>query len=161
VHIPESRELNTWADGREKCGIVTLAFENGLLMMGADGGVPVLAGHTPSYFSLTKLPYDYDPAAECRRWCEFLDDVMAGDVERIELLAQWAGYLLMPTTKQQKFLLIAGEGQNGKTVFSGILENMVGEAGFWLFVFILWCRDGQNPCKNGSSRVGIFLIFLL
>jgi putative DNA primase/helicase len=33
----------------------------------------------------------------------------------------------MMDTKQQKFLLIAGDGQNGKTVFTTILEKMVGE----------------------------------
>jgi putative DNA primase/helicase len=52
---------------------------------------------------------------------------MRGDGERVELLQQWAGYLLTNALKHQKFLLIAGEGGNGKTVFATILEKMVSE----------------------------------
>jgi putative DNA primase/helicase len=126
VYLPESRELNTWDDGRQRLGIQTLAFSNGLLMTGENDEKPAIARLTPHYFSLTKLPYDYDPGAACPRWREFLADVMQGDDERIELLSQWAGYLLTADSKRHKFMLIAGEGRNGKTVFTTLLERMVG-----------------------------------
>ncbi len=76
---------------------------------------------------MNQLPYNYDKDAQCPRWLAFLDDVMQGDWERIELLQQWAGYLLTNTLKYQKFMLMAGEGGNGKTVFTTIMEKMVGE----------------------------------
>jgi len=128
VHIPESRELDSWDDGIGRGPV--MAFNNVLVyftMLDEDGRArsDVL---TPRYFSLAKLPYDYDPDAECPRWRAFLEDVMQGDAERIELLQQWAGYLLTQSLRQQKFLLIAGDGQNGKTVFTTILEKMVGES---------------------------------
>jgi len=126
VYIDESRELNTWDDGRQRVGIQTLAFGNGLLMTEVNDDRPVLAKHTPHYFSLTKLPYNFDTQADCPRWREFLADVMQGDTERIELLSRWAGYLLTAGSKLHKFMLIAGEGQNGKTVFTTLLERMVG-----------------------------------
>jgi len=126
VHIPEGRSLNTWDDGRERLGYQTLAFNNGLLMTEENDDRPAMAKHTPHFFTLTRLPYDFDPQAECPRWREFLADVMQGDTERIELLGQWAGYLLTAGSKRHKFILIAGEGQNGKTVFTTLLERMVG-----------------------------------
>ena len=143
VYLPNWRELNGWTDvdqsGGDKAGKITISFLNGLAMFGEpedrgqkteDGkqrtGVQFV-GHTPKYFSLARLPYNYDKDAQCPRWRAFLDDVMAGDEERIELLQQWAGYLLTNALKHQKFLLIAGEGGNGKTVFTTILEKMVGE----------------------------------
>jgi len=126
VHLPEDRELNTWDDNRQRLGYQTLAFGNGLLMTEENDDRPAMAKLTPHYFTLTKLPYDFDPQAECPRWREFLADVMQGDTERIELLSQWAGYLLTPGSKLHKFMLIAGEGRNGKTVFTTLLERMVG-----------------------------------
>jgi P4 family phage/plasmid primase-like protien len=127
VHIPETTELNSWHDGREKLGAVTFAFGNELFIYHPAVAETFPRSHTPKYFSLTLLPYDYDPQAACPRWCEFLDDVMDGDEQCVKLLQQWAGYLLHPDTSQHKFLLIAGDGQNGKTVFTTLLEKMVGE----------------------------------
>ncbi|MCP4258679.1 MAG: hypothetical protein GY774_14440 [Planctomycetes bacterium] len=125
VHIPESRQLNSWADGREKL-YQTISFNNGLLTFGRDNEKPVLVPHTPKYFTTVKLPYDYDPDAKYIEWEDFLLDVMDGDAERVTLLQQWAGYLLINNLRQQKFLLITGEGANGKGVFFEIIERMVG-----------------------------------
>jgi P4 family phage/plasmid primase-like protien len=127
VHIPESCEPNCWLDGLSRGPVAV--FNNGNVYLQAldEAGRPKMDRHSPAYFTLTKLPYDYDPDAGCPRWREFLLDVMEGDAERIKLLQQWAGYLLSSDVKQQKFLLIAGDGQNGKTVFATILEKMVGE----------------------------------
>ena len=88
VHIPEMRQLNSWDDGRERLGIQTLSFDNGLLMLDDMSGKPVLAKATPWYFTLVKLPYCYVPDATCRMWLKFLDEVMEGDSEYIELLRQ-------------------------------------------------------------------------
>jgi putative DNA primase/helicase len=127
VHIPESTPLNTWLDTSQAApDTQTVAFNNGLLLTGKTSDTPVFRGHSPHYFSLTRLPYDYAPAADCPRWRAFLEDIMSGDRQRIELLCQWAGYLLSPTNQMQKFLLLAGEGRNGKTVFTSTLEKMVG-----------------------------------
>jgi P4 family phage/plasmid primase-like protien len=126
VHISERCCLNSWPGRQQDIGTQTISFNNGLLIMDGKNSEPKLVEHTPRYFSLTRLPYDYDPDADYPKWRRFLKQVMEGDSERIELLSQWAGYLLMRNNLRQKFLLIAGNGQNGKTVFSSILERMVG-----------------------------------
>lgn len=126
VHIPERSSLNSWLGQGQDCGGQTLSFNNGLLIMDGESGRRKLIGHTPRYFSSIRLPYDYDQAADCPKWRRFLQEVMESDAERIELLSQWAGYLLTPNNLRQKFLLIAGNGRNGKTVFSSMLERMVG-----------------------------------
>jgi P4 family phage/plasmid primase-like protien len=140
VYLPDWRELNNWTDvvmaggdpsqllaGAGKAGKITISFLNGLVMFGDSTGEPEFCEHTPKYFSLARLPYNYEKDAKCPKWLEFLDDVMEGDGERVELLQQWSGYLLTNALKHQKFLLIAGEGGNGKTVFTSVLEKMVGE----------------------------------
>jgi len=91
VYISDRRELNTWpADEKpaspsaeQMTGIITISFLNGLLMFGPDtSDAPVFMKHTPRYFSLARLPYNYDKDARCPRWLAFLDDVMEGDETR-------------------------------------------------------------------------------
>jgi len=125
VHIPETRQLNSWSDGREKL-YQTISFNNGLLLFGRRNEEPALQPHTPKYFTTVKLPYDYDPDAKYIEWEDFLLDVMDGDAERVTLLQQWAGYLLINNLRQQKFLLVAGEGANGKNTFFELIELMIG-----------------------------------
>ena len=132
VYISDRRELNTWPPDEKPAGesAITVSFLNGLLMFDSaehSANSVQFVKHTPRYFSLARLPYNYDKDAQSPRWLAFLDDVMEGDWERIELLQEWAGYLLTNTLKYQKFMLMAGEGGNGKTVFTTIMEKMVGE----------------------------------
>jgi len=133
VHIPEDRELNTWDDPhfclsteRRGGGIQTLSVDNGLLMLDNKSTEPLMISHTPRYFSLTKLPYDYQPQADCPMWQRFLDEVMLGNAEYIQLLQQWAGYLFRADLREQKFLLCSGVGSNGKGVFFDCIQALVG-----------------------------------
>jgi P4 family phage/plasmid primase-like protien len=126
VHIPESRELNSWPDGREKL-VNTIAVKNGLVLMDHKNPKPVLIKHTPDFFSITKLPFDYIPDAQCPKWLKFLNEVMQGNGDFILLLQQWTGYLFRQDLREQKFLLCTGEGGNGKGVFFEVIEALVGE----------------------------------
>lgn len=120
VHIGESRQFNCWLDGIDRGR--HLSFANGLLNMETRELIP----HTPNYFNVSSLPYSYDKNVDYLQWEDFLLDVMEGDAERVILLQQWAGYLLTPNLRQQKFLLKAGEGANGKGVHDEITELMLG-----------------------------------
>jgi hypothetical protein len=51
-----------------------------------------------NYFNIMVLPYDYDPAATCPRWQQFLDEVFGDDTESIGLLQEWFGYVLSGRT---------------------------------------------------------------
>lgn len=125
IGISETVELNSWPDGREKL-IHTVAVNNGLVMLDRKNSKPVLVEHTPKYFTLTKLPFNYDPDAKCPPWLTFLDDVMQGNAEYILLLQQWAGYLFRPDLREQKFLLCVGPGANGKGIFFEVVQALVG-----------------------------------
>ena len=126
VHVPETVEINSWLDGPVDSKLATIAFKNGLLNIDTNDTSTDFVDHTPDYFTLSRLPYDYDKSAKCSKWLQFLNDVMESDEERIKLLQQWAGYILTPNLRQQKFLLCAGEGANGKGVFFETIERMVG-----------------------------------
>ncbi len=124
--IDDHSEINSWIRGTE--GPRAIAAQNGLISFDEldDNSRPRLLEHTPEYFTLSQLPYDYDPNATCQKWSNFLREVMDDDEGRILLLQQWAGYLLVPNLREQKFMIFLGDGANGKGVFSEVLERMVG-----------------------------------
>jgi P4 family phage/plasmid primase-like protien len=83
--------------------------------------------HSPEWFSAFRLDYAFDPNADCPKWIEYLEYCMDGDQEKIAILQEWAGYLLTGSNELQKFLVLEGEGGNGKTVFFSGMTAMLGE----------------------------------
>src|SRR5262249_25697470 len=103
-------------DGWQRGDII--AMSNGLLDVDAlfAGKPDVLLPHTPRWFSMNCLPYPFKADAGCPHWRAFLAHNLEGDDERIALLQEWFGYCLMTDTSLQKFLMLVGEGANGKSV---------------------------------------------
>ena len=122
IKICDGQENNSWLSGSNKEAI---AFKNGLLVT-TQAGAAVLEKHDPDFFTLSKLPYDYDPDAKCPRWLKFLDEVMEEDAERIKLLQQWSKYILGNNIKEHVFLLLVGNSGTGKSTFISLIHHLVG-----------------------------------
>jgi P4 family phage/plasmid primase-like protien len=101
-----------------------IALTNGLLNLDTGELLP----HTADWFSPVCLPYAFDAAAQCPRWEAALRLSLEDDPERVALLQEWFGYLLSKNTDQQKFMILTGEGGNGKSVVCAALEAMLGTA---------------------------------
>lgn len=84
--------------------------------------------HTPRFFSTVCLPFPFEPAANCPKWEAFALNNLEEDHERIDLLQEWFGYCLTHDTSLQKFLLMEGEGSNGKSVICAALAALLGQA---------------------------------
>ena len=129
VSLSATVSMPCWLPTR--CRRDYVAFRNGILdMESVFSGKPLnecLLKHTSDWFSSFRLDYDFDPDAECPKWLKYLDDVMEMDDDRIALLQEWAGYLLTHQNDHQKFLVLEGEGKNGKTVFFAAMTAMLGE----------------------------------
>ncbi len=130
VNLSAEIEFGTWLEDRSRRNYVSMA--NGILDIDA-----VLAGkdesecllpHSPQWFSLVSVPYEFDSdaGAEPTKWLAYLDRVLEGDQERIDILQEWAGYLLTPDTGQQCFFILEGDGGNGKSVSEAGLTAMLG-----------------------------------
>lgn len=108
-----------------------LATSNGILDLDAifakKSVDESLLPHSPDWFSPFRLDYPFDPEADCPKWIDYLDYCMDGDQERINLLQEWAGYLLTSTNDLQRFLVLEGDGGNGKTVYFAAMTAMLGE----------------------------------
>jgi len=127
--IPGSIKMPCWLPDRSSRHYVSMG--NGILDLDlVCDGKPMeefLIAHSHDWFSTFQLQYDYSKTSQCPKWLNYLEYVMSGDRDRIAILQEWAGYLLTPTNDLQKFLVLEGEGQNGKTVYFSAIRAMLGE----------------------------------
>ena len=127
TRIAAGTELNTWLPTGEKRAYISM--QNGILDVDAvmTGKLDkCLLPHSPDWFSTTKFNYRFDPNAGCPKWLEFLEHNLEGDWQRINLLQEWMGYLLVADSSKHKFLLLEGEGSNGKSVFVAGVQAVLG-----------------------------------
>ena len=116
----EMNELDTRTDW--------IPLANGVLEIGTGKLLP----HAPGNLITRILPYAYQPDAKCPRWLQFLDEtVLLTDAktpckEWQELLQEWFGYCLIPSSQAQASMFWLGSGANGKGVAQKVLEQLVG-----------------------------------
>jgi P4 family phage/plasmid primase-like protien len=115
-----------------------LVLQNGLLDLDAlaNGETVELLDFDPCWFGTSILPFGYDPDAKCSKFRQFLYQILErnpkngkalhpGD-KRLRVLQEWFGYTLLCDGRYQKFLLMLGEGNNGKGVLQNLWLKMLG-----------------------------------
>ncbi len=95
--------------------------------LAGDHADDVLRHLNPHWFSPVCLPYKFDPEADCPLWKTFPARNLGDDTAKGRLLQQWAGYLLLPYANYHRFLMMVGEGANGKSVACAALTALLGE----------------------------------
>lgn len=69
-----------------------------------------------------------DPAdAKCPRWLAFLYEITGGDFALMGYLQRIAGYCLTGDVSEQVMFLLYGSGQNGKSVFTSMIEYILND----------------------------------
>lgn len=101
-----------------------IALHNGVYNLKTDK----LDAHHEGRFNLTALPFAYDPGATCPRWRQFLGEVLPGDTEAQDFLAEWFGYVLSGRTDQHKLLSMVGPRRCGKGTIARVLGALLGPA---------------------------------
>jgi P4 family phage/plasmid primase-like protien len=115
--------------GKPDAGRNYVTLDNGILNVDAwmANDPNAFTGHTPHWFSTVVLPYGYDPAAACPTWKRVVGEILENDAARVALLQEWMGYMLTWSTGKQKFLIMVGEGGNGKSVVIAVMTAVLGE----------------------------------
>lgn len=114
-------------------------LKNGIL----DLKTKKLIEHSPKYFFKYKIPYDYDPSAQCPLWHKFLRDVFYKNgisqdlneeqnyLELSNLVFEIFGYTLLGGEPfLHKAFCLIGSGRNGKSVFLNVLKEMISEQNY-------------------------------
>ena len=118
----ELRELRTETYPPEwKPQLDRIHLQNGTCFLDEWGFVP------EKELCLNRLPVEYQPDAPApTKWLEFLDGLLIP--EDILTLQEYLGYLLIPSTKAQKTLVMTGKGGEGKSRIGLLLKKLFGEA---------------------------------
>ena len=127
----EDIEAPCWLDGTTDR---VIAFQNTLLRIEDRKQID----HTPKYFNLNVLPFDYDPLApEPVRWKQFLTELWPDDPDSIAALQEWFGYVISGRTNLHKMLTLIGPKRSGKTTIAHVLRSLVG-------------KDNQTGCRSSD-----------
>lgn len=77
---------------------------------------------------LTKLvPVAFDAVATCPTWERFLERVTGGNAGLVAFLARAVGYSLTGDVGEQVLFFLQGAGANGKSTFTKILHELLGD----------------------------------
>lgn len=100
-----------------------LRVKNGILDLRARELLP----HSHAWFSFSKLPFAYEPEAQCPSFLAFLESVWPGDADMKDCLQLWFGYMLLGDTSQQRFAALIGESRAGKGTLARVIECLLGK----------------------------------
>ena len=82
--------------------------------------------HTSAIFTTVQLPVVYDPDAFCPGFDHYLHTTFDADV--VPLIEELLGWCLFPDHRFEQAVMLTGEGENGKSVFLDLLQDLLGTA---------------------------------
>ena len=102
---------------------------------------------------------DYVEAAQCPRWLNFLGEVLAGDPLLISYVQCLVGYTLTGDVSAQCFPFLYGSGKNGKSVFTEVLQRVLGDYGQRAPASLLTASsNGREPTHEIARLHGARLV---
>lgn len=81
---------------------------------------------TPDKYITYTIPWNYNPDALCPRFRKFMKEIVPKITDR-RLLYMYSAYTLLPSIHLQKALMLYGRGHNGKTVYTEVMDNILGD----------------------------------
>lgn len=104
-----------------------MAFSNGLL----DLQTHEMRPYDKTLFITSRVPHPYIPEAHP---CSIVDETFlqwaCGDAGLVQLMYEWIGYQLVKAVPLHKFMILTGDGCNGKSVYCSVLKHIVGPDGY-------------------------------
>lgn len=93
-----------------------------------DSGLYEFVKHDYRHWLTHQLNVSYDPDAECPHWDQFIDMILS-DMEEPEAVKRYlyeiCGYLIQPDRNLKTWVLLHGEGYNGKSAIGSVLGEML------------------------------------
>ena len=105
-----------------------IAFKNGILdtKKYLSGAADYFYPATPEFFTLTSIPHMFSPDTQLDPEIQDKLVEILVDEDKILLLQEWAGYLLLASQKYEKMMLFVGPKRAGKGTLLDLLSAMVG-----------------------------------
>ena len=125
THLKEGAGPSTWLEsvGGVPPDRELVAVHNGLLHVNTRQ----LYDHDPRFFNQVSVPFDYNADAGApTKWIAFLNELWPDDLQSIDALQEFFGYVVSGRTDLHKILLLIGPSRAGKGVVARVLGALVG-----------------------------------
>ena len=76
-------------------------------------------------FTINRINVKYDEDLECPLWLKFLDELI--EPEYVPILQEFMGYCLTPTNVAQAACFIIGNGGEGKSIVTQVMQKILGK----------------------------------
>ncbi|HJU20474.1 MAG TPA: phage/plasmid primase, P4 family [Stellaceae bacterium] len=125
--IPDDIDAPCWlrGGGNKPDARNLIALENSILDLETGIALPL----SSDFFTMTALPFDYDPEAKCPEWQSFIAGLFPncedGQGTRREF-QKAIGYMLSSDRSQQKIFLMKGPPRSGKGTTLRVLAALLG-----------------------------------
>lgn len=142
VTVPDANDLPAWCEielgEAQPCARMDMKPRRWITMSNGVLDVDALLAGRPAenclrppsskWLNTVKLDYPFDINARCPLWQKFLAEIMEEDEERIAVIQEAFGYCLWDSTELERFFILVGSGQNGKSTMMNIMEAILGRA---------------------------------
>ena len=98
-----------------------LIFFNNLIL---DYKTGKLTQYDESLKNLYRLNFDYDPAARCPNFKEFVDWALGDNMDQLSYFFRYIAAALFTRDHLEKALLLVGSGANGKSTLVNAIQNI-------------------------------------
>ena len=99
--------------------------------------------HNPEDFLTACAPTDYDPAAECPRFEQFISEIFQDDAATVAFVKRWFGYCITGESREQSLVFHVGKGGNGKSTLMRVLGHVLGG----------YAAMGPRSLLNGNGQI--------
>ncbi|WP_242115567.1 phage/plasmid primase, P4 family [Sphingomonas lacusdianchii] len=100
------------------------------LLNARNGTIDLRSGellpHDAAHLLSRMIDIDYAPHATCPTWERFVSEVFQNDAELIEFAHRVIGYCATGETREQLFLILHGDGANGKSTLLKAISDALG-----------------------------------
>lgn len=101
------------------------------MLLGVGNGVVDLRSATlipnrPEMLITRHCAPNFDIAATCPRWLQFMPEVFGGDLATIDTVQRLLGYTLTGLNTEEIIVFCSGFGANGKSIFGNIVNRVIG-----------------------------------
>jgi putative DNA primase/helicase len=99
---------------------------------------------------------EYQEGADCPKWKQFLSEVFQGDLSTVEAVQRLLGYTLTGRSSEEILVICHGYGSNGKSVFSNVVHQIVGDYARTAPPSLLTVRraDDNSPRNDVAALAG-------
>ncbi len=131
-----------------------LTLSNGTLDLAAG----TLQPHRADDMITRMAHIEYNPAATCPLFLQFLHRIFDGNQSVIDYLKRFAGYTLTGQTGEQILLFLYGLGCNGKSVLANVLKALLGDLASTATADLLMARDNRGASNDVAALRGARLV---